>query len=126
MEQADLQSAVIALSKWTDWEPTNNFLHLFPRIDSQDAWIFRSPINQDVIEFSSFPLGAPRCDNRLAAILSRSGYQLANPLFRLHAVEVMSTGRRSGLYDMAGAPIGETANVFLTDQLPSSASRKKN
>jgi hypothetical protein len=118
MENIDLQSAVIALSKWTDWEPTNNFISLVPRIDSQDAWVFRSPVNQDVVNFSSFFLGTPKCDNRLASIFTNSGYQLFNPIFRFHAVELLSSSRGSGLYDLAGAPIGETVNVFLTDELP--------
>lgn len=118
VEELNFQDTIFALSKWTDWEPTDNFISLSPRIDSQDAWIFRSPLNQDVVELSTFFLGAPRCDNRLASIFTQSGYKVLNPVYRIHAIELMSTSRDSGLYEMAGAPIGEALNIFLTNELP--------
>lgn len=111
-------STVITLSKWTDWTPPNNIITLYPRIDSQDAWIFKSPINQDVIDLSVFYLGVPRCDNRLASILINSGYKVVNPALKIHAIEFLSTYRETKLYDMKGAPIGETNNVFINSQYP--------
>jgi hypothetical protein len=105
---------VFALSKWTDWDASNNFILLSPRIDSQDAWIFRSPIKEEVIYLSSFFLGAPRCDNRLAAILNISGHKVFNPSLSIHAIEFMSFDRIEKLYEMSGAAMGETMNVLLS------------
>jgi hypothetical protein len=117
-KELNFQETIFALSKWTDWEPRDNFIYLPPRIDSQDAWIFRSPLNQDVVESSSFFLGAPRCDNRLASIFAQSGYRVLSPVYRIHAIELMTTRREGGLYEMVGAPIGETLFLFLTNELP--------
>ena len=118
---SQLNSTVFALSKWTDWITTNNnnnnnIITLYPRIDSQDAWIFKSPINQNVVDLTSFYLGVPRCDNRLASILVNSGYKVINPAIGIHIVEFLSTNRETSLYEMKGAPIGETRNVFISSQ----------
>jgi hypothetical protein len=60
------------------WEPTG----LFDRNDSQDCWIFRGKI-RDVR--GDFPLGVPRCDNRLVYELDRAGYRVRNPSFSVRA-----------------------------------------
>lgn len=57
--------------------------------DSQDTWVFRSPIRS--VE-AGFPPGVPGCDNRLAHELHAAGYTLANPnlhiaTFHHHAEE---------------------------------------
>ena len=58
------------------WSPV--FAHgsrgsLLPRPDSQDAWLFQSPLPTKAAQAvadaaSSFWLGVPRCDNRLAEV----------------------------------------------------------
>jgi hypothetical protein len=65
-------STVIALTKWF---PRDEYLSLLLRTDSQDAWIFKSPLPQAVIEQSNFPLGAVKCDNRLANIFESASYR---------------------------------------------------
>jgi hypothetical protein len=47
--------------------------YLLPRADSQDAWLFRSPLPPRAAQAvansgSNFWLGVPRCDNRLAEV----------------------------------------------------------
>jgi hypothetical protein len=45
---------------------------------SQDAWIFKPPVNIDSF-FSDFRLGIPGCDNRLAYELIKADYNVVNP-----------------------------------------------
>ena len=51
------------------------------RTDSQDAWIFQTPMDTSVIKESNFYLGIPRCDNRIAYILFNNNYTVINPGF---------------------------------------------
>ena len=62
-----------------------------PRSDSQDCWIFKSPlrINTNDLNFSFGTLG---CDNMFASILYDHGYELYNPsydiiTYHLHNIE---------------------------------------
>ena len=65
-------STVLALSKWMDEGST---LTLPIRADSQDAWIYQSPMSADVISQTDFFLGVPKCDNRLAKLVVDAGYR---------------------------------------------------
>ncbi|GBG29414.1 Ankyrin repeat domain-containing protein 1 [Hondaea fermentalgiana] len=60
-------------AKTADW-------YLYPRIDSQDAWAFRAPLQlpQRAVERLQFPLGVPRCDNRAAKVLMEEGIHVRN------------------------------------------------
>lgn len=49
---------------------------------SQDAWIFKTPIPLGRI-FSSFFLGIPGCDNRIAHEFIRAGYKVINPSIKI-------------------------------------------
>jgi len=67
-----------ALSRWDGNK-------LFDRNDSQDCWCWRG----QVVEVrGDFPVGVPRCDNRLVHELERAGYRVMNPSFsiRIHHV----------------------------------------
>lgn len=67
------------------WSPV--FAHgsqgsLLPRPDSQDAWLFQSPLPPRAAQAvadagSSFWLGMPRCDNRLAEVRRMSKHSKA-------------------------------------------------
>ena len=76
LTSAALNGSVLALSKWTP-VGANEGITLNLRLDSQDAWVFRSPINEAVVANSVFNLGAPKCDNRLARVISDGGYRSA-------------------------------------------------
>ena len=72
-------NTVLALSRW---ESTSADPYLNYRNDSQDAWIFRGP----PLEFKAdFPVGVPRCDNRLVKELELAGYAVQNPAFSIRA-----------------------------------------
>jgi hypothetical protein len=68
------QSDCYALSRW---DLTGSDLHPFHRADSQDTWIFRSPLKD--ISPAEFTMGKPGCDNKIAWILKESGYHVTNP-----------------------------------------------
>lgn len=65
-------STVLALSKWIS---EGSSITLPIRADSQDAWVFQTPVNVNVIAQSNFFFGLPKCDNRLAKVFGDSGYR---------------------------------------------------
>lgn len=114
--RGSLTGKVLALLKWTNPTRTQD-LRLHLRIDSQDAWIFQTPMNENVIKESGFYMGLPRCDNRLAEILvSSGGYEVTNPAFALHAIELHSVERDGRLYHAKNSVSGTGRSVLLSDQ----------
>jgi hypothetical protein len=92
-------SAVFALSRWN--AGADGVAELYDHNDSQDAWIFRGvprPIQGD------FPVGVPRCDNRLVHELAMAGYRVLNPSFSLRAFHLHAGERR---------PYGETLPGYV-------------
>ena len=74
-----------ALTRW-DVQPDGR-CRLFNRNDTQDTWVFRGKIRQVV---DDYPIGVPRCDNRMLYELQQAGYDVINPSlsvrsFHLHA-----------------------------------------
>ena len=55
------------------------------RNDSQDCWMWRGRIKN---VHGNFPLGVPRCDNRLMHELRAAGYEVLNPAFSVRAHHV--------------------------------------
>jgi hypothetical protein len=78
------QKQCIALARWDDDE-------LFDRNDSQDCWMWRGKIPHNVR--GDFPLGVPRCDNRLLHELRAAGYHVMNPAFSIKAHHVHAGAR---------------------------------
>lgn len=64
---------------------------LFDRNDSQDTWAFRGRV--EGVE-GGFPVGVPRCDNRILFELESAGYRILNPAFSIKANHVHA-GRRA-------------------------------
>ena len=58
-----------ALARWEDHG-------VFNRNDSQDTWVFRGGVAR---VRADFPMGVPRCDNRLLYELQEAGYAVRNP-----------------------------------------------
>lgn len=58
---------------------------LFDRNDSQDCWIFRGQVEG---LRGDFPIGVPRCDNRMLYELEAAGYRVRNPAFSIRARHV--------------------------------------
>jgi hypothetical protein len=93
-------STVFTLSKWKDWtQSLDSTTTLFDiRIDSQDSWIFRSPLNTCALQYTHFPMGSVGCDNRLADVFRTCGYSVSNPGLFLRANEISSTHRDTSIY----------------------------
>lgn len=77
-----------ALSRW---DIVNNGVVHFNRRDSQDVWIFRTPILKQLD--APFCLGKPGCDNRIAQLIIDAGYRLTNPsksikFYHLHKSQI--------------------------------------
>lgn len=72
------------------------------REDSQDSWIFRTPIRAVGADFEP---GRPRCDNALAYRLWRNGYDLKNPALSISSHHVhVSSARNYRLSDRVPRP----------------------
>ena len=61
---------------------------IIPRFDSQDCWIFISPINI-ILEKYNIIIGSPGCDNKIAYLLNQDNYYPWNPyklikIYHLH------------------------------------------
>lgn len=54
---------------------------------SQDTWVWQGPM-RNISSSSSFCLGIPGCDNRIANVLQNSGYKLHNPCKTIIATHV--------------------------------------
>ena len=79
------------------WDDTPDGLVLFAdahgkgRVDSQDAWCFRGPMSQQVIDKATFHPGQRGCDNSLGAILGDAGYRMSNPALSIKAIHLHRT-----------------------------------
>lgn len=67
-----------------------------PRSDSQDCWIFNSPLKIDINQLN-FSFGTLGCDNIFASRLHEHGYNLSNPsydikIYHLHNIEERNYG----------------------------------
>jgi hypothetical protein len=83
------ERTALALSRW-DVE-ADGTASLFDRNDSQDTWICRGPlrgVNGD------FPIGVPRCDNRILYELEEAGWRAANPSFSIRSYH-LHEGKRA-------------------------------
>jgi len=55
-------------------------LHNNPRNDSQDSWIFRSPLNID-LDNLDFSFGILGCDSIFASLVYETGINISNPCY---------------------------------------------
>jgi len=79
---------------------------LEPRTDSQDAWIFRSPLPAAALE-SQIELGRARCDNRLAAFLEKAvGMDLASPSLSI---------RSNHIQGVLAGPVAQNLRAYASD-----------
>ena len=90
------ERTVLALSRW-NLQPDGSAV-LYDHNDSQDSWLMRGTVGE---VSGDFPVGIPRCDNRIAAEFECSGYQVLNPSFSIRSFHVHAGNPR--IYD-ATAP----------------------
>ena len=74
-----------ALSRWN--VSSTGETVLYDRNDSQDVWVFSGPLRKIL---GNFPVGVPRCDNRILFELKKAGYEVINPAFSVRAYHLHS------------------------------------
>ena len=80
-----------ALSRWDiKLDGSHEF---FDRPDSQDTWIFRGEIKNNI--YGDILLGTPGCDNRIAYEIEKAGYILSNPSKKIKTYHVHSSNIRN-------------------------------
>jgi hypothetical protein len=84
LRHLNLDDKCLAISRWDTTE--SNKPKLYNHNDSQDVWIFKGLIKRTLS--ADFPLGVPRCDNRLIYELYKSGYEVLNPAFSIKAYHI--------------------------------------
>lgn len=50
---------------------------------SQDAWVFKTPVSEDLVKEADFELGRINCDGHLLWLLKAVGYKVLNPCFSI-------------------------------------------
>jgi hypothetical protein len=93
LQRLNLKNTCLTLSRWDTTESKQP--KLYNHNDSQDVWIFKGPIHQDLN--ADFPLGVPRCDNRLLHEIERAGYTVLNPAFSIKSYHIHK-GQRALVY----------------------------
>ena len=107
----------VALSRY---ELIDNKTSLHPNPHwSQDSWAYcpAHASNPDRDRRLNFPLGVPRCDNKVAYIFAVYGHAIYNPCHQVRSIHVHETGLRT--YDKKGdlRIVGGTAMVHASDTL---------
>jgi hypothetical protein len=93
LHHLDLSNKCLALSRWDTTETEKPLL--YNHNDSQDVWIFKGQPKQGLSV--DFPLGVPRCDNRLLHELHAAEYKVMNPAFSIKAFH-LHAGQRALVY----------------------------
>lgn len=84
----------VALTRWD--VASDGHARLLHRNDTQDSWIFRGPI-RDVV--ANYPMGVPRCDNRMLYELKQAGYEVMNPAFSVRSYHLHAGPREEYVQD---------------------------
>ena len=132
---------VLALQRWQRVEPMGR-LELPMRADSQDTWLFRSPLpgtlplrrfadltrrdhTHDPTAAShdahttewplDFAMGRPRCDHVVAAVLSDAGMRVRNPALDVVTIHMHHMG--GGVADAGASVSGRGELVPVSEAL---------
>ena len=90
----DTPEAFLALTRYN---PGHAGFHLndYPHW-AQDVWGVRSDseLSQSLLYASSFPLGFPGCDNRIAYVMWSHGFRVRNPCYHVRSVHLQASEAR--------------------------------
>ena len=110
-------TAFVALTRY-DLSGTEISLHPNPHW-SQDTWAYlpEHASNPDRDRCLNFPLGVPRCDNKVAYGFAVYGHTVYNPCHQVRSMHVHESGKRT--YDKKGDMriVGGTAMVHASNGL---------
>ena len=79
--------------KYTSHDGARGYGNGGSRADSQDSWIFKTPIL--IPSKSDFYFGIPGCDNRISYLLHKEGYTVSNPALDIKSHHIHMTGIRT-------------------------------
>ena len=107
----DILECFICLSRWEITEEGK--LEYERASDSQDCWIFKSPVPELMISESSFFMGQPGCDNRVAYISKKAGLIPTNPSPVIRAIHRHMSNHRT--YSWCDRLTGHYLRVYPCD-----------
>lgn len=83
MTKVKFENIFISLTKWEIYEYNNNIIktYIYPNIDSQDSWIFLSPISENYTKIPLTYLGEQGCDQVITYYGNDMGYEVLNPCY---------------------------------------------
>jgi hypothetical protein len=82
--------------------------HVLDRNDSQDVWAFRGRVRN---VRGDYPIGVPRCDNRILYELQESGYNVRNPSYSIRVHHAHEGSREE--YGASGSNFVEPPYRYL-------------
>lgn len=82
---------VYCLTRWNVQVNNESIFH--NRKDSQDVWVFRGKIKENI--YGDFTMGIAGCDNRIAYELKKVSYNLVNPSLSIKCHHLHLTGVRN-------------------------------
>ncbi|WOD06172.1 exostosin family protein [Marinomonas sp. GJ51-6] len=88
-------TSFLSLSRW---ELTDGLISKHPNPHwSQDAWAMRveSSLSSSFIHQLDFPMGVPRCDNKIAYLFATRGWKIFNPIHDLRSIHVHESQMRT-------------------------------
>lgn len=84
------EKEVYCLTRWNQIDAGQ--IEFFPNFKSQDSWIFRDTLPDNIGDFF---MGVPGCDNRLAAEFIANGFKINNPSLSIHSIHLHATEKRT-------------------------------
>lgn len=95
-ETLDVSLKFLALSRWELTKGESPHLHPNPRW-SQDVWAMNCDnyLSKEMLHQLDFPMGVPRCDNKIAYVFCVFGWQVFNPCAQIKSFHAHETGLRT-------------------------------
>jgi len=111
----------LALSRW-EFTQGNLTVHPNPHW-SQDTWGFKCTDNfsKEMLHSLDFPMGVPRCDNKIAYIFATRGWSIKNPCQYIKSIHMHETGMRTYHKKLDLRIIGGVAYVYPGEDIYSDA-----
>lgn len=109
------KQSFIALSRW---ELLGGEITMHPNPHwSQDVWAVRcdDEYTDEMLHQLAFPMGVPRCDNKIAYLFAIYGWKVFNPCAVLKSMHVHETQLRTYHKKLDDRIIGAAAHVFPND-----------
>jgi hypothetical protein len=117
----DDNNKFLALSRW---ELIDGFTSKHPNPHwSQDTWAMRveDNLSKEFIHLLDFPMGVPRCDNKIAYLFATRGWRIYNPIESLRSIHVHESQMRTYDKKLDDRILGGVAYVHPGDTLTDEA-----